>query len=750
MANLQQYFQFKYNYKVSTDTAKSRSDVVYSVDLNKDGYKDIALFGFIFPDTDVTSGIPQKSMFYWGSNKGTYELASTSSIDIPPTVHPREFVTADFNNDGQLDLFIADHGWDTAPYPGGQNQLILSSPKGWINATANLPQRLDFTHSTAVGDFNKDGNVDIFLGNTATDPAPFSASILYGNGNGQFNESTFSLPNELKGSDALRFTSVSLSDLNNDGWIDLVIGNDGNNSKGQSIVYWNDSGVFDNSHASLIPSAYFGNKNEQILDIQTGDLDGDGVKEIVLLSTQNNPFYDGWSLQTIKVSGELLTDITSTSFGKNIRNMGEIKKVTGSPWIPFVNLVDVNFDGTLDLLFDGILMGNTIDQASMPLIYLNDGFGHLSPVFTSDILEFGPTNKTFFNMASAFFDSKGVSWLVTFPYQDSVYFIEVVPTKPLPKIATITATNGSDKVIGNENNNSLFGLDGNDLLEDGLGNDFIDGGSGNDTLIGGDGDDILTGDTGSDALDGGAGTDSATWTRASNNYQLITTATGWKVTDKAGTDEIDTVTNVEKLQFSDRSVIIESQAHGSYADLPTELYQFFITAFNAAPGVTYMDQLAEAYRYGLSVKQIVDIFTTKTQFTDVYSPALSHADMATQLVNNIVKNSATSDAKSEAIADIKGALDIGWTVGDVIYTVFGNLAHKSLNDTTWGNTARQFNNEIAVAKYYTEVLNQSTTDLETLRDVIQPVTQSTDVSSDIVVAQLIGISLMTGGLGPGP
>jgi hypothetical protein len=212
---------------------------------------------------------------------------------------------------------------------------------------------------------------------------------------------------------------------------------------------------------------------------------------------------------------------------------------------------------------------------------------------------------------------------------------------------------------------------------------------------------------------------------------------------------------IEKLQFTDRSVIIESKSHSSYADLPTELYQFFITAFNAAPGVTYMDQLAEAYRWFKTseanpVKKIVDIFTTKEQFTDVYSPSLSHQDMATQLVNNIVKNSATTTAKSEAIADIKGALDIGWTVGDVIYTVFGNLAHKSLNDNTWGNTARQFNNEIAVAKYYTEVLNQSTTDLETLRDVIQPVTQSTDVSSDVVVAQLIGVSLMTGGLGPGP
>ena len=243
------------------------------------------------------------------------------------------------------------------------------------------------------------------------------------------------------------------------------------------------------------------------------------------------------------------------------------------------------------------------------------------------------------------------------------------------------------------------------------------------------------------------GTDTVSWTQASSNYQLTSTASGWKITDKTGADGTDTVTNIEKLQFSDRTVIVESQSHASYSGLPTELYQFFITAFNAAPGVTYMDQLAEAYNYGLSVESIVNIFTTKTQFTDVYPTSLSHVDLATQLVTNIVKSSATTAAKTEAIADIKGALDAGWTVGKVIYTVFGNLAKKSLTDSTWGGTAQQFNNEIAVAKYYTETLNQSTTDLETLRDAIQPVTQSTDVSSNTVVAQLIGVALMTGGLG---
>ena len=209
---------------------------------------------------------------------------------------------------------------------------------------------------------------------------------------------------------------------------------------------------------------------------------------------------------------------------------------------------------------------------------------------------------------------------------------------------------------------------------------------------------------------------------------------------------MDTLVNIERLQFSDKTVLIESKSHASYAALPAELSQFFITAFDAAPGVTYMDQLAEAYNYGLSVKEIVDIFTTKSQFTSVYASTLSNQDLATQLVNNIIKTSATETVKASAVADIKAALDIGWTVGRVIFQVFGNLARMPLTDPFYGNTTKQFNNQIAVAKYYTDTLNQSTTDMETLKDIVQSVSSSTDVSTDAAIAQLIGVALLTGGL----
>ena len=107
---------------------------------------------------------------------------------------------------------------------------------------------------------------------------------------------------------------------------------------------------------------------------------------------------------------------------------------------------------------------------------------------------------------------------------------------------------------------------------------------------------------------------------------------------------------------------------------------------------------------------------------------------------------ASSTAKAQAVTDIQWCLENHWTVGDVIYTVFGNLAGKSLSDADWGSTARQFANEVVVARYYTDTLSQSTTDLETLRDVMDVVTPTTDVSSDAAVAELIGLALLKGGV----
>ena len=268
------------------------------------------------------------------------------------------------------------------------------------------------------------------------------------------------------------------------------------------------------------------------------------------------------------------------------------------------------------------------------------------------------------------------------------------------------------------------------------------GGLGNDMLVGNDAGNLLRGNGGDDLLDGGAGVDTAVFTGMSSAYTL-SLGNKIQVTDKTSAEGTDTLVNIEKLQFANKTVSIESKSHSSYADLPVGLYQFFITAFNAAPGVTYMDQLADAFKYGLSVKQIVDIFTTKSQFTDVYPTNMSHSQLALALVNNIVKTSASDATKQAAVKDITDAMDIAkWTVGQVIFQVFGNLSNFAYSDPTWGNTSKQFANEIAVAKTYTETLSQSTTDLASLRSVMAPVSHLSDVSTPDLQINLIGQALL--------
>jgi hypothetical protein len=273
--------------------------------------------------------------------------------------------------------------------------------------------------------------------------------------------------------------------------------------------------------------------------------------------------------------------------------------------------------------------------------------------------------------------------------------------------------------------NAVNGTDKNDNLLGTFGADYIKGGAGNDQIAGFSGNDIV---------DGGDGSDTLVISNNASRFKLDLDASGTISLQNKTTGDTVNAINIEAIKFQDKTIAIEREAHGGYSDLPESLWQFFIVAFNAAPGVTYMNQLAEAYRYGLSVKQIVDIFTTKSQFTGTYPSTFSRQELAINLVNNIVKDSATAGDKQAAVNDIIIAMDFGLSVGDVIYNIFGNLAKFPYTDPSWGRTAKQLANEIAVAKMYTDTLSQSTDNLGILKSVLTSVTADTDVRSNTAMA----------------
>ncbi len=180
-----------------------------------------------------------------------------------------------------------------------------------------------------------------------------------------------------------------------------------------------------------------------------------------------------------------------------------------------------------------------------------------------------------------------------------------------------------------------------------------------------------------------------------------------------------------------------------------DLYRFFSIAFGAAPGVTYMGQLLEAANSGMSIKTIVNVFTTKTQFTDVYSPTLTNVQFATKLVDNVVGSSAGAAAKTAAVNDIVAALNLpNWTRGDIIFAIFNNLAKKPATDPDWAGTARKMANQVAYAKYFTETMTVDTTDLAKLRAVVGTVTESSNTSGDLSAAINTALSAISGAVTP--
>jgi len=150
----------------------------------------------------------------------------------------------------------------------------------------------------------------------------------------------------------------------------------------------------------------------------------------------------------------------------------------------------------------------------------------------------------------------------------------------------------------------------------------------------------------------------------------------------------------------------------------SEMYRFFIVAFGAAPGTTYMSQLDEALSAGMSTLGVVRAFTTKPQFTDTYPGFLSSEQFANRLIENVVKQAASSQAKAQAVSDVVAALGAGLSRGDVIYNVFTNIAAKPVNDPTWGRLVQQMDNQVAAADYFTATLLNPTTDLSILRSVV--------------------------------
>jgi hypothetical protein len=312
-----------------------------TADFNCDGRVDVLLVrGLYGTNTSVPVSI--------GLANGTGGfIDGTSQIftgPVPQAVWPRKILIDDFNGDGRPDIFIADHGNDTQAggYPGYQNTLLLSTNSCQLaDATANLPQQYDFTHSAASADIDNDGDVDLFVGNIygANQVPP---QIWLNNGTGTFTVSTGRLPVAQVDLNQNKYTASLFVDVNGDDNPDLILGGQ-NDFLSQSLVLVNDGSGRFTPLANAIPSKPFGT-DSVALDIKSADFNHDGWNDLVIVFTK--PSYQGrWEQILINNGNGTFSDQTSTLLPQ-VDN--------SSQWDIWAHVVDLDGDGNHDLIAESI------------------------------------------------------------------------------------------------------------------------------------------------------------------------------------------------------------------------------------------------------------------------------------------------------------------------------------------------------------------------------------------------------------
>lgn len=195
----------------------------------------------------------------------------------------------DANGDGYPDLYIASGGFqgerETASY---QDKLYINDGKGnFTEAKDALPQNFTSKFCVRAIDYDKDGDLDLFVSGRIDPknyPKPVSSFIFRNdskNGIVKFTDVTSSVAPSLKNIGLV--CDASFTDFNNDGWPDLILA-----GEWMPVTFLeNDKGVFKNVTSETGIQNNLGWWNT----IVSGDFDNDGKMDYIVGNLGQNSFF---------------------------------------------------------------------------------------------------------------------------------------------------------------------------------------------------------------------------------------------------------------------------------------------------------------------------------------------------------------------------------------------------------------------------------------------------------------------------
>ena len=203
-------------YNAATDLGvdvKGLSGAGIIEDFNGDGFMDVFASSY---------GIQDNATLFFSDGKGGF-IDVTDSAQLRGITGGLNAKQADFNNDGFMDILLLRGAWldEGGEWP---NSLLRNNGDGTfsdVTFAAGMGSSFYPTETATWADVNNDGWVDVFIANENNDKNAHPCELFINNGDGTFTDKAkdWGMDGNFGYAKAANF-----ADFNNDGWMDLFLG----------------------------------------------------------------------------------------------------------------------------------------------------------------------------------------------------------------------------------------------------------------------------------------------------------------------------------------------------------------------------------------------------------------------------------------------------------------------------------------------------------------------------------------------